>query len=155
MQHSNQLFSNISSDGQLEFSLREVDVPTPKANEVVDWNGLATNRDRNARVRSIQTHCVPDAKKTGIGHPGRRCARLRANVNRRVSIGGTEVCARNRDRVARAIRINTVGSENRDHRSAVRKHNTVVDQRVAAGNSNRNRVTCANTSRERTCYQCC
>jgi NADPH:quinone reductase-like Zn-dependent oxidoreductase len=35
MQRNNQLFSNISSDGQLEFSLREVDVPTPKAHEVV------------------------------------------------------------------------------------------------------------------------
>ena len=35
MQRNNQLFSNISSDGQLEFSLREVNTPTPKAHEVV------------------------------------------------------------------------------------------------------------------------
>ncbi len=35
MQRSNQLFSNISSDGQLEFSLLEVDVPQPKPHEVI------------------------------------------------------------------------------------------------------------------------
>ncbi len=35
MQRSNQLFSSISSDGQLEFSLLEVDVPQPKAHEVI------------------------------------------------------------------------------------------------------------------------
>ena len=35
MQRNNQLFSNISSDGQLQFSLLEVDVPTPNAHEVV------------------------------------------------------------------------------------------------------------------------
>lgn len=35
MQRSNQLFSNISTDGQLEFSLLEVDVPQPKPHEVI------------------------------------------------------------------------------------------------------------------------
>ena len=35
MQRSNQLFSTISSDGQLEFSLLEVDVPKPKPHEVI------------------------------------------------------------------------------------------------------------------------
>jgi NADPH:quinone reductase-like Zn-dependent oxidoreductase len=35
MQRSNQLFSNISSEGQLEFSLLELDVPQPKAHEVI------------------------------------------------------------------------------------------------------------------------
>lgn len=35
MQRSNQLFSNITSEGQLEFSLLEVDVPQPKPHEVV------------------------------------------------------------------------------------------------------------------------
>lgn len=32
---SNQLFSNITSDGQLDFSLLEVDVPQPKSHEVI------------------------------------------------------------------------------------------------------------------------
>jgi len=35
MQRSNQLFSKISSDGQLEFSLVEVDVSQPKSHEVI------------------------------------------------------------------------------------------------------------------------
>ncbi len=35
MQRTKQLFSNISSDGQLEFSLLEVDVPQPQAHEVI------------------------------------------------------------------------------------------------------------------------
>lgn len=35
MQRSNQLFSKISSEGQLEFSLLEVDVPKPKPHEVI------------------------------------------------------------------------------------------------------------------------
>ena len=35
MQRSKQLFSKISSDGQLEFSLLEIDVPQPKPHEVI------------------------------------------------------------------------------------------------------------------------
>lgn len=35
MRSTNQLFSNITSDGQLEFSLLEVDVPQPKPHEVI------------------------------------------------------------------------------------------------------------------------
>ncbi len=35
MQRSKQLFSTISNDGQLSFELLEVDVPSPKANEVI------------------------------------------------------------------------------------------------------------------------
>jgi len=35
MQKSKQLFSTITSDGQLQFSLQEVDVPEPKEDEVV------------------------------------------------------------------------------------------------------------------------
>jgi NADPH:quinone reductase-like Zn-dependent oxidoreductase len=35
MQRSKQLFSNITTEGQLEFSLKELDVPQPKAHEVI------------------------------------------------------------------------------------------------------------------------
>ena len=35
MRSTNQLFSNITSEGQLEFSLLEVDMPQPKAHEVI------------------------------------------------------------------------------------------------------------------------